>query len=79
MKKEDWGFDTRDMDTKVRPQDDFYRYANGNWLKRNPVPLHESRWGSFMILRDTTDKQLRQLLKKVSGNKRATVGSAEQL
>ncbi|MCR4276449.1 MAG: M13 family metallopeptidase [Candidatus Parcubacteria bacterium] len=79
MEKKNWGFDTRDMDTKVRPQDDFYRYANGNWLKKNPIPRHESRWGSFMILRDTTDKQLRNLLKKVSVKRRATVGSAEQM
>lgn len=63
--KKGWGFDTRDMDTKVRPQDDFYHYANGGWLKKNPIPAHESRWGSFLILRYNTEKQLRALIKKL--------------
>jgi len=79
MQKKDWGFDTRDMDARVRPQDDFYHHANGGWLAKNPIPRHEARWGSFMILRHETDKQLQILLKKVVNKKRAAAGSAEQL
>ncbi len=75
----DWGFDTRDIDTKVRPQDDFFHHASGNWMKRNPIPKNESRWGSFTMLRHATDKQLQILLKKVLGTKRAKTGSAEQM
>ena len=77
--KKDWGFDTRDIDTKVRPQDDFYHYANGNWLKKNPVPPHESRWGSFLILRYDTEKKLRTLVTKVQGMKHLKAGSPEQM
>lgn len=65
MKKNDWGFDTRDIDTKVRPQDDFYHYVNGTWLAKNPIPPHESRWGSFLILRYDTEKKLRALVTKL--------------
>ena len=79
MQKNGWGFDTGDIDAKVRPQDDFYHYANGGWLKRNPIPKTESRWGSFMMLRHTTDKQLQTLLKKVAGKKKTKVGSPEQM
>ena len=73
------GFDTRDIDASVRPQDDFFHFASGGWMKRNPIPKTESRWGSFTMLRHTTDKQLQTLLKKVVGKKKATVGSAEQM
>jgi putative endopeptidase len=40
-------FDVANMDTSVKPQDDFYTYANGDWLKKTPIPPEESRWGSF--------------------------------
>jgi len=79
IKKKGWGFDTRDIDTKVRPQDDFFHYASGNWMKKNPIPKTESRWGSFTELRHTTDKQLNTLLKKVVDKKRATAESPEQM
>lgn len=62
MTKKNWGFDTRDIDTKVRPQDDFYHFVNGSWLKKNPIPPHESRWGSFLMLRYDTEKKLRALV-----------------
>lgn len=57
-----WGFDTKAMDKTVRPQDDFYRYANGNWLKSAKVPPEESRWGSFVTLRVETEHQLKKLV-----------------
>jgi putative endopeptidase len=79
MKKTGWGFDTRDIDAKVRPQDDFFHYASGAWMKRHPIPKTESRWGSFTMLRHATDEQLQALLKKVSATRRAEAGSAEQM
>lgn len=79
MKKNGWGFDTRDIDAKVRPQDDFYHYTNGGWLKKNPVPPHESRWGSFLMLRYDTEKKLRALVKKVRDAKNLKTGSPEQM
>jgi putative endopeptidase len=79
MKKANWGFDARDMDMKVRPQDDFYRYANGGWLKKNPIPAHESRWGSFLVLRYDTEKKLRALVTKLKNMKKLQAGSPEQM
>jgi len=58
-----WGFDTRDMDTNVRAQNDFFHYAGGTWLKKNPIPKAENRWGSFSKLRKETDYRLHALLK----------------
>jgi putative endopeptidase len=33
------------MDPSVTPGDDFFEYANGAWLRRNPIPASESSWG----------------------------------
>ena len=57
-----WGFDTKNIDKKVRAQDDFYHYANGGWLKKTKIPPEESRWGSFTILRYRTEQQLKKIV-----------------
>jgi putative endopeptidase len=46
------GFSTNYMDTSVAPGDDFYRYADGMWVKNNPVPPDKSRWGAFAELQE---------------------------
>ena len=51
------------LDTSIRPQDDFYLFCNGNWIKNNPVPETESRWGSF----NEVDQLNKKRLKKNSG------------
>lgn len=43
------------MDKSVRPQDDFYNYVNGNWMKTVEIPADRARWGSFDELRENTD------------------------
>ncbi|HET9641752.1 MAG TPA: M13 family metallopeptidase [Candidatus Paceibacterota bacterium] len=79
MKNAGPDFDVRDLDRSVRPQDDFFRYASGGWMEKNPIPKEESRWGSFTMLRKQTDHQLQALVKKVIATKRAKHGGAEQM
>jgi len=43
------------MDKTVRPQDDFYNYVNGNWMKSAEIPSDKARWGSFDELRENVD------------------------
>lgn len=76
--KKDWGFDTGDIDKAVRPQNDFYHYANGGWLKNNVIPPTEASWGSFHILRYDTEKKLRTLVTKVQKMKNLKAGTPEQ-
>src|SRR5271157_1156311 len=40
------------LDTSVQPGADFYKYADGNWVRNNPVPPDKSRWGAFMELQE---------------------------
>lgn len=56
------------MDASVKPGDNFYRYANGTWLKNNPVPGSKTRWGSFDMLREESSKRLQILLTEAAKN-----------
>src|SRR6202000_2093665 len=58
--------DPANMDTSVRPGDNFYQYANGTWVKNNPVPASKTRWGSFDELRESNSKRLRTLLESAA-------------
>ncbi len=44
------GLDLNAIDKSTEPCNDFYQYACGNWLKKNPIPADESRWGRFSEL-----------------------------
>lgn len=60
--------DPANMDLSVRPGDNFYLYANGNWIKRNAVPASKTRWGSFDELREESSKRIRTLLEDAAKN-----------
>ncbi|BDU71605.1 M13 family metallopeptidase [Mesoterricola silvestris] len=49
------------MDTSVDPGVDFFTYAVGGWLKRNPIPPSESVWGIGKVLREQTYANLRAI------------------
>ncbi|WP_162052864.1 M13 family metallopeptidase [Pontibacter pamirensis] len=70
--------DKSNMDVSVKPGDDFYTYASGTWLKNNPVPAKETRWGSFNLLRDFNIKAVQDILNESAANKNAALGSVEK-
>jgi putative endopeptidase len=74
-----WGFETRAIDKTVRPQDDFYNYANGSWLKKTNIPKDEARWGSFVTLRVDTEHQLKSIVDRLLKRKKFAKGSPEQM
>lgn len=54
--------DPSNMDLSVSPAQDFYKFANGGWLNRNPIPAEYSRWGTFEELNESSMKQIRAIL-----------------
>lgn len=60
--------DRANMDLSVKPGDNFFLYANGAWLKANPVPASKTRWGSFDLLREESSQKLRGLLEDAAAS-----------
>ncbi|TAE15035.1 MAG: M13 family peptidase [Bacteroidetes bacterium] len=58
------GIDKKNMDLSVKPQDDFYRYVNGSWLKNTEIPASESVWGSFSEIDEFNRKTLKAILEE---------------
>jgi len=50
------------MDQTVKPGDDFNQYANGGWIKNNPVPDDKTQYGSFTVLYDANQIKLQELV-----------------
>jgi putative endopeptidase len=60
------GIDTTNFDHAVRPQDDFYRYVNGGWLKTAKIPADASSWGAFQELRENSRNAEHELFENAS-------------
>lgn len=70
--------DPSTFDLSVKPQDDFFRYANGTWIKNNTIPPEYSRWGSFDILQVRNVEQL-NLLCEAAAAKGASASAVEKM
>ena len=66
------------LDSSVNPGDDFFRYANGNWLKNNTIPEDRSTYESFDIVRKKKDEDIKTLIEEVAKDKEAEKGSVAQ-
>jgi len=49
------------IDSSYNPGDDFFMYANGKWLKNNPIPTEESAWGIGNIVNNENQQRLREI------------------
>lgn len=62
------GIDLSLMDKSVRPNDDFFNFVNGTWVKNTEIPADRTRWGSFDELRQKTDIDALSILEEAAKN-----------
>jgi putative endopeptidase len=72
------GYDPADLDKTCKACDDFFQFAVGGWLKRNPIPEDYSSWGVGQALELRNEQQLRQILEAAAADTKAAPGSEEQ-
>src|SRR5258708_1343028 len=57
---------TQDVDRSVKPGDDFYRFANGGWLKAVAVPAGQRNFGTSAMLIEKTSERVRNLIREAA-------------
>ncbi|WP_417495632.1 M13 family metallopeptidase [Maricaulis sp.] len=73
----DWGFDQAGMDLAYTPGDDFYRYANGQWLETTEIPSDLSNFGMFTVLALEAEEQVQDIILELASGHPAA-GTIEQ-
>lgn len=67
------------MDTTVHPGDDFFEYANGGWIKKNPIPPSENGWGIFNLVADEIYQKIRKISEDASSVNAAAGTPSQQI
>jgi len=75
---ESHGVDLKILDKTCKPCEDFFNFANGEWLKKNPVPAAYPSWGRFNELSERNREQLRGILEGAAADSKAPSGSNAQ-
>ena len=70
--------DLSNMDTTINPAEDFFRYANNNWIKNNPIPEEYSTYGAFTEIDQHNEILIQDIIDEVSKDANATQGSVAQ-
>ncbi len=71
------GIDIADLDSSIRPGDDFFAYVNGKWVAETEMPADKSRYGTFDILRDESQEHVKAII-EMSATGDFAKGSDEQ-
>lgn len=72
----DSGIILANLDTQVRPQDNFFEFVNGSWLAQAEIPTDKSSTGTFMRLREEADANVRKIIEQ-AGTKNGLPDSPE--
>lgn len=72
-----FGFDMDGRDLSIKAGDDFFRFAGGNWIKKNQIPNDRTRWGMFDVLRAKSETDVKTIIDDLAKKKNAA-GSVEQ-
>ncbi len=60
-----WGYPLDAFDKKTRPQDDFYRFANGGWLDANEIPGDRSGIGFSVVMRERNEARMESIINQL--------------
>src|SRR5688500_10670213 len=71
--------DPVNLDGTVNACVDFYQFANGGWIKNNPIPAAYSRWGSFNELEEKNQSELTRILERAATDSSATRSAATRM
>jgi putative endopeptidase len=52
------------LSDEIRPQDDLYRHVNGRWLAETEIPEDKARWGSFHLIAEQAEKDVRAIIEE---------------
>ncbi|CAN7433020.1 peptidase M13 [Microbacterium sp. LjRoot45] len=53
-----------ELSSEIRPQDDLFRHVNGAWLERTEIPDDKARWGSFHLIAEQAEKDVRAIIEE---------------
>ena len=71
------GIALENMDTSVRPGDDFFTYVNGKWISETEIPADKASYGGFAILADEAQEDVKAII-ELSANGEFAKGTDEQ-
>src|SRR5438552_6107043 len=61
-----WGFDLAGADTKTKPGDDFFRYANGTWIDKTQIPPDKPAYSLRLAMTDLTEQRLHEMVETLA-------------
>ncbi|MBN8486815.1 MAG: M13 family metallopeptidase [Burkholderiales bacterium] len=73
------GLDASAADATVRPQDDLFRAANGQWLRRTMIPADKPEFGTFVELAEASDQQVRAIIEELAARRERSQGLEAQI
>src|SRR6266404_483590 len=73
-----WGLDLSGMDTKTKPGDDFFRYANGTWIDKTQIPPDKPAYSLRLAMTDLTEQRLHDMMEALGAKPTDNPTSLEQ-
>src|SRR5438093_6047387 len=73
-----WGFDLAGADTKTKPGDDFFGYANGTWIDKTQIPPDKPAYSLRLAMTDLTEQRLHEMMETLAAKDLANPSTLEE-